>query len=41
MKKKFEMPKLITVIFPKEDIIVTSIGGDDDNPALEDPEDPE
>ena len=40
MKKKFEIPELTLVLFTKEDIITVSfgLGGDDDEPGMEDPE---
>lgn len=39
MKNKFEKPELIKIIFSSQDIIVTSIGGDDDKSEFIDPED--
>ena len=34
MNKEFELPQLTIINFENEDIITTSIGGDDDNPIF-------
>lgn len=38
MEKKFEKPELYVIYFASDDVILTSIGGTDDNDNIYDPD---